>query len=115
MTRLGSVAAMAVLCVITTLAQASLTGTWQGETPNGAQLVLDLTAKESAVTGSLTRDGQTAPVSDGKVSKSTFTFSAQVNDRTEKFSGELAGDEIKLWLDRQGPERAIVLKRLKGK
>jgi ABC-type branched-subunit amino acid transport system ATPase component len=112
---LGSVAAIAVLCALTTAAQSSLTGKWQGETNNGAQLVLDLTVKETILTGTLTRDGQSSALSDGKVSKNTFTFTAQINDRTEKLAGELAGDEIKIWLERQGSDRAIVLKREKHK
>ena len=49
------------------------------------------------------------------MSENTFTFKAKLNDQTETFSGELAGDEIKVWLDRQGPERAIVLKRVTSK
>jgi hypothetical protein len=112
---LGSVAAMAVLFAVTLSGQASLTGKWQGETNNGAQLVLDLTVKETVLTGTLTRDGQSSAISDGNVSKNTFSFSAQVNDRAEKFAGEFTGDEIKIWLERQGPERAIVLKREKRK
>src|SRR5262245_11061583 len=111
----GSVAAIAVLCTVTMPAQGSLAGKWQGETNNGAQLVLDLTVKETALTGTLTRDGQSSTLSEGKVSKTTFSFTAQVNDRTEKFAGEFADDEMKIWLERQGPERAIVLKRGKRK
>jgi hypothetical protein len=47
------------------------------------------------------------------VSKNTFTFKATLNDQTEGFTGELVRDEIKMWLDRQGPARAAVLKRIK--
>ena len=96
-------------------AQAALTGTWQGETPNGSELVLDLTATETALTGTLTRNGQPAAITDGKVSKNTFTFKATLNDQTEAFTGELAGDQIRVWLDRQGPKRAAVLKRVNKK
>lgn len=111
----GVVAAMAILCTVTMLAQGSLDGKWQGETNNGAQLVLDLTVKDAVLTGTLTRDGQSSAVSEGKVSKTTFSFTATINDRTEKFAGEVGGDEMKIWLERQGPERAIVLKREKRK
>jgi hypothetical protein len=109
------IAAVAVLCAVTVAPQDALTGKWQGETNNGAQLVLDLTVKDGVLTGTLTRDGQSSPLADGKVSKNTFAFTAQINDRTEKLAGELAGDEIRIWLERQGPERAIVLKREKRK
>jgi len=45
------------------------------------------------------------------VSKNSFTFKAVVNDQTEGFSGEFAGDEIKIWLERQGTSSAIALRR----
>jgi len=94
-------------------AQAALTGKWQGTTPNGAPLLLDLTATETALTGTLTRSDETVTISDGKVSKNRFTFKATLNDQTEAFTGDLAGDEISVWLDRQGPEKGVVLKRVK--
>lgn len=47
------------------------------------------------------------------MSKNRFTFKTTINDQAEAFTGELAGDEIKVWLDRQGPESAAVLKRVK--
>jgi hypothetical protein len=94
-------------------AEHGLTGKWQGATASGTEIVLDLTATETSLTGTLTRSGQTVTISDGKVSKNTFTFKATLNDQTEGFSGTLAGDEVKVWLDRQGPERAALLKRVK--
>jgi hypothetical protein len=94
-------------------AEAPITGKWQGTTRNGTPIVLDLTATETALTGTLTRNDQTVTITDGKVSKNTFTFKATINDQTEGFTGELAGDEIKVWLDRQGPENPAVLKRVK--
>jgi hypothetical protein len=94
-------------------ADASLTGKWQGVTRNGTPIALDLTATESALTGTLTRNDETVTITDGKVSKNTFSFKATLNDRTEDVSGELAGEEIKVWLDRQGPDTAIVMKRVK--
>jgi hypothetical protein len=95
-------------------AQAAITGTWRGTTPSGTPLVLDLTATEAVLTGTLTRNDQTVTITDGTVSKDRFAFRATINDQTEGFTGELAGDEIKVWLDRQGPERAAVLKRVKN-
>ena len=107
--------AMTLSLVLSTLlvAQAALSGTWQGETRNGSQIVLDLTAKDTTLTGTLTRNGQPAAITDGKVSKNTFTFKATLGDQTEAFTGEIAKDEITIWLDRQGPSSAIVLKRVK--
>jgi len=95
-------------------AQAGLTGKWQGLTKNGFQVALDLTATGTELTGTLTREGQTTKITDGKVSKNTFTFKATLDDQTEGFTGELAAGELTVWLDRQGRERAAVLKRVKN-
>ena len=94
-------------------AQSTLTGKWQGGTDGGASIVLDLTVKEETLTGTLTRDGQSSPLSDGKVTKNTFSFKATLNEKAEGLSGELKGDEIHIWLDRQGPAKAVVLTRVK--
>jgi len=34
-----------------------------------------------------------------------------MNDKPEGFSGELKGNELRIWLDRQGPENAITMTR----
>jgi hypothetical protein len=113
MKRILTAAMIALVLAALVHAHAGLTGKWQGQTPNGFELVLDLTAKETALTGTLTRDGQPTTITDGKVSKNTFTFKATLNDQTEGFTGELDGDQITVWLDRQGRERAAILKRVK--
>ena len=91
----------------------ALTGKWRGETTNGVALALDLVATATEVTGTLTRRGRTVTITDGKVSRNTFTFKAIINEQTEAFSGQYAGDEMKVWPDRQGPQRAATLKRVK--
>lgn len=93
-------------------AEPGLTGTWQGTTTSGTEIILDLTATDTSLSGSLTRQGQTVAISDGRVSKETFTFKASINDQTEAFTGTLAGDEVKVWLDRQGADKAALLKRV---
>jgi hypothetical protein len=93
--------------------QATLTGTWQGETNGGAVLVLDLTVKGTELTGTLTRNDVSTTISEGTVSKNTFTFKATLGDQIEAVSGELADNQIKVWLDRQGSSTAIVLNRVK--
>ena len=113
MKRFVSLVAIALLITIVTAAQAALTGTWQGETAAGAPIVLDLTVKGKVLTGTLTRSGVSSPLSEGKVAKTTFTFKATLNGQIEGFSGELAGDQINVWLDRQGSTKAVVLKRAK--
>ena len=108
-----SITAIVFTVAIVAQAQATLTGRWQGETNAGATLVLDLSVKGEVLTGTLTRNGVSTSLAEGKVSKNTFTFKATLSDQTEGISGELAGDQIRLWLDRQGPQSAIVLKRVK--
>jgi hypothetical protein len=93
-------------------AEATITGKWQGITASGTPIVLDLTATETVLTGTLTRSGQPVTITDGKVSKNTFTFKATINDQAEGFSGELAGDEVRVWIDRRR-ENVAVLKRVK--
>jgi hypothetical protein len=97
--------------VLKRVKEKGLTGKWQGQTQNGTGIVLDLTATGTTLTGTLTRRDQTVTIAEGTVSKNRFTFRATLEDQTEAFTGELAGDELKVWLNRQGPERAAVLKR----
>jgi hypothetical protein len=102
------------LSIVVPHAQAGLNGRWEGETRNGTAIVLTLALKDTTLTGALIRGEETATLTEGKVSKNTFTFKARLGEQTEGFSGELVGDNIKIWLDRQGPERAIVLHRAKA-
>ncbi len=113
MNKLLYTAVASVMTVTAVAAQSTIAGTWQGESDGGASIVLALTVKDTTLTGTLTRDGQSTPISDGTVSKDTFTFKATLNDQAESLSGERAGDNLKVWLDRQGPSKAIVFKRVK--
>ncbi len=113
MKTLLSIVALFLVVTAAALAQATLSGKWQGETKSGTAIVLDITAKGDALTGTFTRSEQSAPIAEGKVAKNTFTFKTTINEQTVAFSGELAGAEIKIWMDQQGPERAVVLKRVK--
>jgi len=112
--RTAAAAALVLAWATVTLAQATLTGMWQGETPNGAVLVLELEVKGTALSGTLARNGVSTTLAEGKVSNNRFTFKATLNGETESFSGEHADNQIKVWLDRQGAEAAIVLKRVKS-
>ena len=94
-------------------ATTSLTGKWQGQTPNGMSLILDLVQKDQALTGTVNREGESAPISNGKVSKNTFTFVATLSGTAETIEGTVENDDMKAWLTRQGPERTAVLKRVK--
>ena len=90
----------------------ALTGKWQGETPNGMSLALDLIASDRALSGTLTREGESTPISEGDVSKNTFTFKATIDGETETIDGTWENDQLKAWLTRQGPERTAMLKRV---
>jgi hypothetical protein len=108
-----SAAALCFAATAVSHAQGALTGKWQGETKSGSAIVLDITVKGADMTGTLTRNEQPAPITEGKVAKNAFTFKSTINDQTVAFCGELAGDNIKIWMDQQGPSAAIVLKRAK--
>jgi hypothetical protein len=94
-------------------AQGTMTGKWLGTTRNGSEIVLALKAVDEKLTGTVTRNGEPATIMDGKISGSTLTFRATLGEQTESVTGELAGEELKVWLDRQGREAAVVLKRVK--
>ena len=113
MKRILTVSTLIVALSVMVCAEGGITGKWQGKTMNGTEIALDLTVTKAALTGTFTRRELTVPIAEGKVSKNTFTFKATMNNQTEGFSGELAGDELKVWLDRQGRESAALLKRAK--
>jgi hypothetical protein len=94
-------------------ATTSLTGKWQGQTPNGMSLMLDLVEKDQGLTGTVTREGESTPITGGKVSKNTFTFTATLGGAAETIEGTVDNNDMKAWLTRQGPERTAVLKRVK--
>ena len=45
--------------------QSGITGKWQGKTPNGFQLELDLAVAGNELTGTFTRDGQALAIAQG--------------------------------------------------
>lgn len=91
-------------------AQQTLSGTWEGQTPNRQPIVLELVAKGEVVTGTMAAGEQKAPIENGKVAKNTVTFTVEMGGR-EAFTGELAENELKIWMDDRGPAAAITLKR----
>ena len=113
MNKLLAVVTLALLLCVGAGAQsdADLTGTWQGQTPNGMSLTLVLVQKGDTFTGTLTRESESSPISEGKVSKGTFTFKATLSGETESVEGTFDKTEMKAWLTRQGPERTATLKR----
>jgi hypothetical protein len=92
-------------------AQAGLTGRWQGETVTGRPLTLDLKAKGSQLTGTITLVKESAPISDGKVEKNTCSFKATIEGKTPSFSGQVVGDELTLVVE--GVKSPLTLRRMK--
>jgi hypothetical protein len=104
---------LAFLFVTVSRADVSLSGKWQGESRNKAPVTLILRVSDGALAGTFGRNDQSAEIKDGKIAANGFTFEATMNGRTERFSGEFTKDEVRLWVDRQGGESAIVLRRAK--
>jgi hypothetical protein len=106
--------ALVLACTAAVAAQSPLAGKWQGETPGGSSLALELVVKDTALTGTLTREDEKSAITDGKVTKDTFTFKATIGGQTEGFAGELKGEELRIWLERQGPAKAVTMTRVKS-
>ena len=113
MKRLTGTLALGLALSMLLRAQGALTGQWQGQTPNGASILMELTAKGSDLTGTMMVGPQKSAIESGKISKNTFTFGVAMGGDTERFTGEITGDEIKMWMDDRGPSTAITLKRVK--
>lgn len=114
MNTIRSTVAICVALATVCAADTGIAGKWQGETDGGASIVLDLTVKGAELTGTLTRDGQSTSITEGKVGEKGFTFKAMLGSQSETLSGEPAGEQLRVWLDRQGPEKAVVFTRVKG-
>jgi hypothetical protein len=112
MVKILNLATIVLLALPAVHVQSAISGKWQGKTPNGFELELNLVVTGTELSGTFTRDGQSLPIAEGKASKTTFTFNVTMNDRTEGLTGEVDGDQMKLWMDRQGPSAAAVLKRV---
>jgi hypothetical protein len=113
MTRIAGFVTLVIALSAVLVAQESATGRWQGKTPNGASILLELAAKGNDLTGTMTVGAQKSAIENGKVSKNTFNVRVTMRGGTEEFTGEINGDEIKMWMADRGPSSAITLKRVK--
>lgn len=104
---------LTVMAGASVAAQATLSGSWAGKTPNGFQMTLDLTAKGQDLSGTFARNGQTVAITNGKVSGGRFTFTVPVKGQPQEFAGEQRGDEVMVWMTAQGASSAAVLQRVK--
>ena len=91
----------------------SVDGKWRGETRGKTTITLDLAAKDTELTGTITRKDSQMKIEAGKIAGNTLTFRATIQDRSESFTAEVTKDEIRMWMDRLGPETAMILKRAK--
>jgi len=106
-------ATLALVLAAAAQAQVPVVGKWQGTTKNGMHVVLDLKTSGQVLTGTLTRDGESSTITDGKVSRNTITFKAILGEQEEALTGQLDGEQLRVWLDRQGQDGAVDFKRLK--
>ncbi|HUR57250.1 MAG TPA: hypothetical protein VM029_06050, partial [Opitutaceae bacterium] len=91
----------------------SVDGKWRGETGGKTTITLELAAKDTELTGTVTRKESQMKIEAGKIVGNTLTFRATIQDRTEGFTAEFTKEEIRLWMDRLGRESAMLLKRVK--
>ena len=106
----GAVAITLALSVLL-IAQQTVTGRWEGLTPNRSPILLELASRGADLTGTMSVGDEKSPIENGKTSKGGFTFRVAMGGGVEAFTGELAGAELKLWMDDRGPASAITLKR----
>ena len=106
----GSVALTLILPTLL-IAQQAMTGKWEGLTPNKSPILLELAAKGAELAGTMKVGEEKSPIENGKTSKTGLTFRVAMGGGVEAFTGELAGGELKLWMDDRGPASAITLKR----
>jgi hypothetical protein len=109
---IGAVAAAFVVSTVLIVAQRGVAGSWQGRTPGGDPVGLELAVKAADLTGTMTVGGQKAALEKGRVSKDRFTFTVTMGGGTEAFTGEAMGDEVNLWMDDRGRASAITLTRV---
>ncbi len=93
--------ALALLLVPASIA-AGLTGTWVFQLPaslggNGQQKVtLALTAQNKNLTGTVTTNGNSAPITNGKANGNKFSFSVNAPSGVVAYSGALKGANLNL-------------------
>ena len=113
MSRIAAFATLVFTLSAALVAAESATGRWHGKTPGGEPIQLELAAKGTDLTGTMTVGAQKSTIENGKVSESQFRFSVTMGGGTEGFTGEIKGDEIRMWMDDRGPSSAVTLTRAK--
>lgn len=111
--KITTILSAAMLLLMTTLAQAAdVTGRWLGKLGN-SELALNLKAEGKKLSGTMyTPDGD-GPISNGKVSGNTFSFTYLTNGLSIPYTGVLNGDNIELSAVVQGKDIKGTLMRMK--
>ena len=105
---------LAVMFGIATLAQGGFAGTWQGKTPAGAPVLMELTASDGKVAGTITIDKQKGKIRANKMDASTLHFDAGMDGVTNAFTAELKDGGLSvIRISPHGPSAPLVLKRTK--
>ena len=105
---------LAVLFGIAVLAQGNFAGTWQGKTPAGAPVRMELAAKGSTITGTITIDKQKGKVRVNKTAGNTLHFDAGMEGVTNAFTAELKDGGLSvIRISPHGPSAPLMLKRAK--
>jgi putative oxidoreductase len=80
-----------------------VTGRWTGRTLTGVPIALELKASGSDLTGTLTRNRWTSPITQGRLTADGLSFTARLGRQMEDFSGRYRrGERIHVTLDSQG-------------
>src|SRR5688572_3951264 len=97
-------AAILVLATSIHSIAADLTGRWHGKVGDNIELALNLKIEGKKLTGTIfTADGD-GPISNGKVTGSTFSFTYATGGNIIPYNGKFDGDQMELSLVSQGKE-----------
>jgi hypothetical protein len=111
-----SVVTLAVTLVLASaaLAQDGFAGTWQGKTPAGAPVLMQLASNAGTLAGTITIDKEKGKVRVHKTAGSTLHFDAGMDGVTNAFTAELKDGGLSVVrISPHGPSAPLVLKRVK--
>ena len=105
-----------VLALPTLATAQTVAGVWRGDT-NGTPIELDLKVNGETLTGTLTRGDESYALNEGTAVKNQIRFKitrrSPNGDVVESIIGELKGDQLVCYLERQGPESSVVFAKAK--
>ena len=109
---------IAIACMLALVAMAAdVSGKWKAEftTPDGTQRVNTFTLKMDGerLTGTVAGTQDETPIKDGKITGETISFTADRPFGTFKYTGKIAGDEIKFNVQFNDNSFEMIAKRVK--